>query len=77
MLAGVVEIEIHLAGIGMGEFPKLQFHNNQRPKSTVKEEQVYSIPFRADPKAFLSRHEGEIVLELQQELFELANSRIL
>jgi len=73
MLAGVVEIEIHLAGIGMGEFPELQLHNNQRSKSTVKEEQVNSIPCRADPKAFLSRHEGEIVPELQQELFELAN----
>lgn len=58
MLTGVVEIQIHLAGIGMSEFSKLQFHNNQRPKSTVKEEQIDSIPFRADPKAFLSRHEG-------------------
>jgi hypothetical protein len=66
MLTGIVEIEIHLASIGMCEFSKLQFHNNQRPKSTVKEEQIDSIPFRADAKA-------KSFPELQQELFELAN----
>ncbi len=38
MFAGVIQIKIHLSGVGVCELPQLQFDDDQRTQSAVKEE---------------------------------------
>jgi len=42
----------------------------------MKEEKIDAVPFVADPQALLTGHKGEIVPQLEQEVFEVKNQRI-
>jgi len=59
MLAGVVQIKMHLPGVGMSESPKLKINHHQAAKPPVKEEQVYAIPLVVDAQAALAAYERE------------------
>ena len=71
MLSGVIEVEVHLPGIGMSEFAELQVDHHQTPQLAMEEEQIDAIPFIADAQASLPSDEREIAAEFQQEGFEL------
>src|SRR5579863_4115485 len=76
MLAGIVQIKIHLPGVGMGEFSELEVDENQTSKPTVKEQEVHPVPFVTDPQTFLPGHEREIVAEFKQEMLKMTNQSI-
>ena|ERR1035438_3016 len=67
MLASIVQIEIHLSGVGVGKLADLQVDDNQAAQSPMEEKQVDAIPFCADTEPPLARNEREIVAEFQKE----------
>jgi len=48
VLAGVVQVQVHLARIGVGEAAELEIEYDEAPQSAVKEEQVDAIPVVVD-----------------------------
>src|SRR5580692_6991959 len=49
MFTRVVEIQVHLAGIGMREFAEFQVHNDEASKQAMEENQItryHSVPTR-------------------------------
>ena len=66
----VVEIQVHLAGIGMSKFTEFQIHNDEASKSAVEENQINPIPFGAYAQSLLSSDECKIVAQLQEELLK-------
>jgi hypothetical protein len=61
MLPCIIQIQIHLPGIRMGEFSKFQFYEDKRSKTSMEKQQIETVPFGADTKPFLAGKEGEIV----------------
>lgn len=76
VLPGIVEIHVHLPGIRMREFSKLQIDNDEAAQLSMKEEQIDSIPFVADAQPTLARDECEVTAEFDQEAFETTNQRL-
>ena len=61
MLTRIVQIEIHLAGIGVREFPQLQIGDDQSSKAAVEEKADYlrpSKPSSAGTTSELNRSAG-------------------
>jgi hypothetical protein len=61
----------------MRELPQFQIHDDEGSKSSVKKHQVHPIPLRADSQTLLTGDEREIIAQLQEELFEAVDERIL
>ena len=76
MLAGVIQIQIHLAGIRVCEFTQLQIHDDEGPKPAVEENQIDTIPFGPDAQPLLSGDEREIIAQLQKKLLDALDERI-
>jgi hypothetical protein len=64
MLAGVVQVEIHLSRIGVSKFTKFQLDNDQASKPSMEEEQIDPIPFCAHSQPFLTSNESKIIAQL-------------
>ena len=73
VFAGVIAVEMHLAGIGVGELAGLKVDDDQAPQLAVIEEQVDPIPCIADPKTPLAADKGEVATQFEQECFEVGN----
>jgi hypothetical protein len=52
MFSSIVQIEIHLPGVGMSELSEFQFDDNEASEFSMEEEQIDSIPFGAYPFQF-------------------------
>ncbi|HWR92319.1 MAG TPA: hypothetical protein VN300_07820 [Desulfobacterales bacterium] len=76
VLSGIVEIEVHLAGVRVGEFPDLQVDDHQASQAAVEKEQVDSIPFVANAQAFLPANEAEVAAELKQKSLQVPDERL-
>lgn len=76
VFAGVVEVEVHLSGIGVGKLAEFQVDDDEAAQAPVEEEQVYPIPFAADAQAALATDEGEIAAEFHEEGFEMADEGV-
>ena len=64
LLAGIVQIQIHLTGVGVRELAELQIYYNETLKPAMEEDQIDSIPFVSDAQSPLASDEGEIVSHL-------------
>jgi len=60
MFARVIQIHVHLSGIGVSESSALEIDNDEAPQLAMKEQQIEAIPFVADAKAALASDESEI-----------------
>ena len=56
VLPGVVEVEVHLARIGVGELAQLEVDDHLGTQAAVEEEQIHPVPGIADAQAALSRN---------------------
>ena len=63
----IVEIEVHLSGVGVGEFADLQVDDHQTSQATMEKEQVHPIPFVADAQTLLPADEAEIAAQAPGE----------
>jgi hypothetical protein len=77
VLGGVVQVDVHLARIGVGEAAELEVDQHQATQAAVVEDQVNAEPVVADAKAPLASNETEVTAELQQERVEVADERVL
>src|SRR5712692_6903419 len=71
----IVEVEVHLAGVGVRELVELEVDDDQATQPTMEEEQVDPVPLVADPQPPLTTHEREVAAQLQQERFQLRDER--
>jgi hypothetical protein len=75
MLAGVIEVEVHLASVRIAELPNFEVRNKQAPQAAMKENEVNTEPIVVDAESTLAAKEGEIITQLQQEVSEVLNER--
>gem|GEM_PF-2323106 len=76
MFARIIKVEMHLAGVRMRESAQFQLNHNQATQSTVKKEQVNTIPLLTDPQTPLPAKECEIITEFQQESTQLLDQSL-
>jgi len=76
MLAGVVQIQVHLARIRVCKLAELQIHDDERPKPAVEENQINTIPFASDAQPLLPGYEREIIAQFQKKLLDALDERI-
>ena len=76
VLAGVVQIQVHLARVRVCEFTEFQIHNNESPKPAVEENQINTIPFGSDAQPILSSDEREIIAQFQKKLLDALYERL-
>ena len=67
----IVQVEVHLTGVGMGEFSDLEVNDDKTFEPAVEEQQVDAVPLITDANPFLSGNEGESRSELQEKPLEL------
>src|SRR5271157_76357 len=75
MFAGVVQIQIHLSGVGVGELSNLQINDDQTAKPAMKKQQVDAVPLVADAQPPLPGNEGEVASEFQKKVFQPVDQR--
>jgi hypothetical protein len=66
-----------LSRVGVREFSELQIYQDQGTKTTVKKQQINSVPLVADAKALLPGDECEIASEFKQKVFQMKDERLL
>jgi len=63
----IVEMEVHLAVVGVGKFSNLQVDDHETSQAAVGKEQVHPVPFVADAQPLLPADKAEIAAQLQEE----------
>jgi len=76
MLTRIVQIEVHLSGISVRELADFEIDNDQATQSPMEEQQVDTIPFRADAEPSLAPNKCEVIAEFQEKSFEFVDERI-
>lgn len=77
VLASVVAVEEHLAGVGVGVGAELEVDDDEAAQAAVKEDEIDAIPDAADSEAALAADEGEVAAQLQQEGLQVVAESIL
>ena len=77
VLLGVTQVDVHLAGVGVGELAGLDVNDDQATESAVVEEQVDPVPVVADAEPLLPAQEGEVAAEFQEEALEVQDQGLL
>ena len=76
MHAGIIQIEVHLTGIGVREFPGFEINENEASQAAVEKHQVDAVPFISYTQALLTSHESKVIAEFEQEVLEVKNQRL-
>jgi len=71
MLAGVVQVEVHLPSIGVAEFADLEVDDHQTLELAMEKQQVNAEPVVVDAQAALTADEGEVVAQFQEEVGQM------
>ena len=75
MFTRVVQIHVHLTGIGVGELAALEIDDHEATELAMEEQQIDPIPFVSDAKPTLSANESKIAAQLQKKSLEMQNER--
>ena len=76
VLAGVIEIEVHLSGIRISEAIRLEVDDDQTAQTPVEEKKIDPKPSIVEAKSLLASEKSEVVTQLQQEVREMADERL-
>jgi len=76
MLAGVVQVGIHLSCVGASEFAKFQFDNDQASKPSMEEEHIDPIPLCAHSQSLLTSNESKNIAQLTAFFWMFANALV-
>ena len=60
MLTGVVQVQVHLAGVGVREAGKFEIDHDKATQPPVEEKKVHPVPLVVETQASLAPHEGLI-----------------
>ena len=77
MLTRVVQVEVHLASVGVREPVELQIDDDEASQSTMEEQEVDPVPSTADPQPPLAAHEREVTTKLEKKCLQLGDQRKL
>ena len=61
----VVQIQVHLTGVSVGELAKLQIDDHQTTQAPVEEQQINAIPLVTDAQPPLPSNEAEVAAQFQ------------
>ena len=75
MLARVVQVQVHLAGIRVRELPELEIDHDQAAQQSVKEDEIDPVPFVIEPQPPLAPDEREIVSQLEEKCLQSRDER--
>ena len=75
MLACVIQVHVHLAGVGMRELSALEIDHNEAAELAMEKEQIDPIPFVANAEAALTPDKSEIAAEFQKETLQVECER--
>ena len=75
-LTRIIEKEIQLSSVGMGEPTDLQIDVNQAAQTAVEKGEVHSMPFVPGPSPSLPGNERGIISEFQEELFQAVDQSV-
>ena len=75
-LARIVQVEVHLSGVGVGEGPDLQVDDHEASQAAVKEQQVHPVPLTAHAQPPLPAHEAEVISQFQEEGLQVLDKRL-
>src|SRR5207249_1240778 len=75
VMAGVVEVQVHLADVASSDSVKFQIDQHEAAKPAVKKDEIDAEPLVIDAQPLLAADEGEIVPQLQQERFQMTDQR--
>ncbi len=70
MLFQVAQVELHLAFLGGFKFADLQIDGDEPAQAAVVKQQVNVVVAVVDGDAFLARHEGKVVAQLDDEALQ-------
>ncbi len=70
MLARVVQVKVHLAGIGVRELPELEVDHDKAAQQAMEEDEIDPVPLVIKPQAPLAPDEREIVSQLEEECLQ-------
>jgi hypothetical protein len=77
MFARVIQIEVHLPGIRVGELSEFEINDDEASKSSMEEEQVNPVPLVSDAQPMLASDKREVTPEFQQKGLQLPYQGIL
>ena len=77
VLAGVVQVKVHLSSVRVTEFAYLQINYDQAAQAAVKEDKVDTKPCFVDAKPALAAKEGKVIAQLQEKVGEMPDECIL
>src|SRR5882724_12478290 len=76
VLAGVIQIEVHLPSVRITELPYLDVNDDQPVQTTVEENEVDTKPVVVDAKPALAAEESKIIAQLQKKVGETVDERL-
>ena len=71
MLAGVIQIHVHLACIGVAELSDLEINDDQTFEQAMEEQQIDTKPVIIQPQTPLSSEKGKIVAKFYQKICQM------
>src|SRR4051812_33110043 len=71
----VIQVQVHLPRVRVGEFPGLQVNHDQAPQPPAEELQVHPVPRIPHPQAALPPDERDIPAQLDQERLQVPDQR--
>ncbi len=77
VLAGIVQIEVHLPSVRVTEFTNLQVCDYKSSQTAMEEHEINTKPGVVDTKPALAADEGKIIAQLQEEVHEVLDKRFL
>jgi len=70
VLARVVQVQVHLAGIGVRELPELEVDDDKATQQAMKEDEIDPVLLVIEPQAPLAPHEREIISQLEEKCLQ-------
>ena len=63
VLSSVVQIQVHLTGVGVGELAELQVDDHQTTQAPVEKQQINAVPLVTDAEPPLPANEAEVAAQ--------------
>ena len=76
VVGGVVQVDMLLPGVGVGEAAELEIDQHYATQAAVVEDLIHPVPLVPNTQALLAPDEAEVAAEFQQEGLPVADERL-
>ena len=77
MFAGIIQVEVHLAGVGIAELADFEIDHHQTFQAAMEKQQVDAKPGIVEPQAALATDKGKVVAQFQQKIGQMLDQCFL